>query len=127
MASYRDLIVWQRAMEMVPAVYLVVRRLPPSERYALGNQLCRAAISVAANIAEGQARQHGKEFVHALSIARGSLAEVDTLLLIAVSLGYVAEAEVRHAQTLVLSTRQLLQRLIQRLRRDLIAPRHRPS
>ena len=127
MASYRDLIVWQRAMELVPSVYAIVRRLPPSERYALGNQMCRAVVSVAANIAEGQARQHRKEFIHALSIARGSLAEVDTLLLIAVRLGYATVADVRHPQTLVVSTRQLLQRLIQRLRRDSSDPSQRPS
>lgn len=83
MASHQDLIVWQRAMQLVPLVYAVARRLPVEERYALADQLHRAAVSIPANIAEGQARQHHREFIQALTIARGSLAEVDTLLMIA--------------------------------------------
>jgi four helix bundle protein len=86
MAGYRELQVWQRAMELVPAVYGVARLFLAQERYALADQLRRAAISVPANIAEGQARQHRREFIQALTIARGSLAEVDTLLLISVRL-----------------------------------------
>jgi four helix bundle protein len=78
--------------------------------------LRRAAISIPANIAEGQARQYRREFAQALAIARGSLAELDTLIIVAVSLGYVSEADVQPARELALSVRQLLQRLIQRMR-----------
>ena len=116
MSSHRELIVWQRAMELVPMVYVVARRLPTEERFALADQLRRAAISIPANIAEGQARQHMGEFIQMLSIARGSLAEVDTLLLISVELGYASAEDVVKAQNLVYSIRQLLQRLINHLR-----------
>ena len=81
--------VWQRAIDLVPCIYSVVRTLPPEERYALGDQLRRAAISIPANIAEGQARQHPKEFLQHLTIARGSLAELDTLLILANRLDYI--------------------------------------
>ena len=118
MASYRELIVWQTAMRLVPQVYVIAARLPVEERYALGNQLRRAVVSIPANIAEGQGRQHRREFAQALAIARGSLAEVDTLLLLAVSLGYVTERDIKTAQSLSFSVRKLLQRLIYRIRAD---------
>jgi four helix bundle protein len=105
-------------MQLVPYVYVVVAHFPRQEQYALGDQLRRAVVSVPTNIAEGQARQHPREFAQALSIARGSLAEVDTLLLIAVSLGHVSARDIKAAQDRANSVRQLLQRLIQRIRAD---------
>jgi four helix bundle protein len=91
-SHYRDLVVWQRAIDLVPRIYSVARTLPPEERYALGDQLRRAAISIPANIAEGQARQHQKEFLQHLTIARGSLAEIDTLLILTRRLDYVDQS-----------------------------------
>jgi hypothetical protein len=70
--GYRELIAWQKAMQLVPAVYRLVRQLPAEERYALSDQLRRAVVSIPANIAEGQARQHAAEFAQHLAIARGS-------------------------------------------------------
>lgn len=87
--SKRDLIVWKRAVELVPLVYSVVRGFPVFEKFALADQTRRAVISIAANIAEGQGRQHPKEFLQHLSIARGSLAELHTLLVVAQRLDYV--------------------------------------
>jgi len=116
MASYVDLVVWQRAMQLVPLVYSVARRLPVEERYGLSDQLRRAVVSIPANIAEGQARQHPRESIQALTVARGSLAEVDTLLLVAVALGYVDGDEITGAKSVIFSIRQLLQRLIHHLR-----------
>ena len=69
--GYKDLIVWQMAMDLVPEVYQLSKRLPPEELYGLSDQIRRAAVSIPANIAEGQARQHPGEFIQHLSIARG--------------------------------------------------------
>ena len=96
--SYRDLLVWQKAIELVKDVYVLTREFPDSEKFGLTNQLRRAVVSVPSNIAEGQARQHTKEFKQLLYVARGSLAEVDTQLTIAAELGFAdggAETRVR--------------------------------
>ncbi len=86
---YRDLVVWQKAMQIVRDVYRVSADWPKEEQYGLTNQLRRAAVSVPANIAEGQGRTGTREFAHHLSIANGSLHETETLLLIAVDLGFI--------------------------------------
>src|SRR5579863_10746818 len=88
--SYRDLIAWQRSMGFVTAIYEATRLFPRDELYGLTNQLRRAAVSVPSNIAEGQARFSRKEFHHFLSQARGSLVEIETQLMIAQNLGYLA-------------------------------------
>jgi four helix bundle protein len=87
--SYRDLIAWRKAMELVTEVYRVTRAFPREELYGLTNQLRRAAVSVPSNIAEGQARFSRKEFHHFLSHARGSLVEIETQLAIAQNLSYL--------------------------------------
>ena len=87
--SYRDLEVWQKAMRSVVNCYRVGDAFPKDEKYGLTVQLQRAAVSVPANIAEGQGRNHTKEFINHLSIAYGSLMEVETHLQIAHDLGYI--------------------------------------
>jgi four helix bundle protein len=87
--SYKDLVVWQKAMDLVEMIYHVTKDFPTDERYGLTNQLRRAAVSIPSNIAEGQARHSTAEFKNFLSIARGSLAEVETQLLIARRLNYI--------------------------------------
>jgi four helix bundle protein len=91
--SYRDLIAWQKAMKFVTEIYQVTQRFPTEERYGITNQLRRASVSVPSNIAEGQARFSQKEFHHLLSQARGSLAEVETQVLIARDLKYLQPAK----------------------------------
>lgn len=93
--SYRDLIAWQKAMQLVTNIYQSTQEFPKEERYGLTNQLRRAAVSVPSNIAEGQARFSQKEFKHFLSQARGSLVEIETQLLISKSLGYLSETSTR--------------------------------
>ena len=83
--SFRDLLVWQKAIQFAKEVYKVTCGFPRDERFGLTSQLRRAAVSVSSNIAEGHARQ-GREFRHFLSIARGSLAEAESQLLLAVEL-----------------------------------------
>jgi four helix bundle protein len=89
-ASYRDLIAWRKAMDLVTDIYRVTQAFPRDELYGLTNQLRRAAVSVPSNIAEGQARFSPKEFHHFLGHARGSLVEIETQLTIAQNLGYLA-------------------------------------
>ena len=88
-SSFKDLRVWQEAMKFVADVYRATNRFPRHELYGLGQQLRRAAVSVPSNIAEGQARFSRKEFHHFLSLARGSLVEIETQLIIAQNLGYL--------------------------------------
>jgi four helix bundle protein len=90
--SYRDLLVWRKAMDFVEAIYAMSRAWPKEETYGLTGQIRRAAVSVPSNIAEGQGRISTKEFIHHLSIARGSLLEVETQLLLAERLGYLEDA-----------------------------------
>lgn len=89
--SYRDLEVWQKAMDLVVDCYQSTKGFPKNEIYGLTSQLQRASISVPANIAEGRARQHTKEFLQHISIAYGSLAEVETLVQIAHRLDYLTD------------------------------------
>jgi four helix bundle protein len=116
--NYRDLVVWQRAIELVPEVYQLVKQLPKEETYALGDQLRRAAVSIPANIAEGQARQHQKEFLQHLSIAKGSLAELHTLLVVAQKLGYVTAAQLESIEQGLSEVARPLNGLMSSLRRD---------
>ena len=78
--GYRDLVVWQEAMDLVVATYRIAARLPRGEQYGLVNQMQRAAVSVPANIAEGHGRSGCREYLHHLSVARGSLMELETHL-----------------------------------------------
>ena len=86
--SYKDLVVWRKAMDLARAAYELVARLPSHEQFGLCSQIRRAAASLPANIAEGHARDSTKEFLHHLSFARGSLAELETFLTLTVELGY---------------------------------------
>lgn len=92
--SYRELIVWQKAMDMVAEVYKATEGFPREEIYGLTSQIRRAAVSVPSNIAEGQGRKSTNEFLHHLSIARGSLMEVETQLLLAARLSYLKPTDV---------------------------------
>lgn len=93
--SYRDLVVWQKSMDLVAEVYQVTSSFPKNETYLLTSQLRRAAVSVPSNIAEGQGRRSPREFAHFLRIAAGSLMEAETQVLICLRLGYVDESTSR--------------------------------
>ena len=88
---FTDLVVWQRAMELVKQVYVLSKKFPADERYALTDQLRRAVVAIPSNIAEGSGRSSNADYAHFLSIARGSLYETMTQLRIAVDLGYIPE------------------------------------
>jgi four helix bundle protein len=91
--SYRDLTVWQAGVALVEIAYVLTAKFPKSEVFALSSQVQRAAVSIPSNIAEGHARDSRKEFLHFLSIALGSLAELETQLFLAQRLTYVTREE----------------------------------
>jgi len=91
--DYRELIVWQKAMDLVERIYRVTAGLPREEVYGLTSQIRRAAISIPSNIAEGQGRHTTRDFLNFLSIAQGSLKEVETQVLIAERLAYINQAQ----------------------------------
>lgn len=88
-ASYKDLLVWQRSMDLVETVYRLTKNFPPAEQWGLISQMRRAAISVPSNIAEGYGRQATGEYRHHVSIGRGSLLELETQVLLATRLKYL--------------------------------------
>ena len=114
--SFQDLQVWQKAMEFVPVAYRLAKKLPREETFALAGQIRRAAVSVPANIAEGHARHHTREFIQHLSIARGSLAELTTLLLIGEKLSYLTREELDEVEPIARELRMLFSGLVQSLR-----------
>lgn len=87
--SYRDLTVWQKAIQLVAMVYGVTKAFPPEENFGLTNQMRRCAVSIPSNIAEGQGRSSSKDFERFLRISLGSLAELDTQMEISKRLGFV--------------------------------------
>jgi four helix bundle protein len=90
---YKDLIAWQKAMDLVSVLYDATEAFPKREIYSLTNQMRRAAVSVPSNIAEGQAHYSNREFRHFLRHSRGSLAELETQVLIAQRRNYLSESQ----------------------------------
>ena len=109
---YKELIVWQKSMDLVTEVYRLTKLLPADERFALMDQIRRAVISIPSNIAEGHGRQTEKEFKQFLSIAKGSVSEVETQLLICVRLNYLTEEQTDPTLMLCDEIRRILTKLI---------------
>ena len=116
--SYKELIVWQRAMELTKEIYRIVRLLPREERYVLSEQMRRAAVSVPSNIAEGQSRNSKKDFINFLSIAKGSNAELETQCILCVELGYVQQEQIDKALHLTQEIGRMLTALKKALSSD---------
>ena len=114
--SYRDLQVWQKAMALVVESYSVARLLPKSESYGLIGQIQRAAVSIPANIAEGHGREHLGDYVRHLSIANGSLMELETHFLIAIELAYVTREQTATAMSMASEVGRMLTGLTRKLR-----------
>ncbi|MBZ5627783.1 MAG: four helix bundle protein [Acidobacteriia bacterium] len=111
--SYRELIVWQKSIELVTFVYRLTKQFPKEEIYGLTSQIRRAAVSVPSNIAEGQGRLSKKDFRHFLGQARGSLLELETQLLIASNLGYMREPALKEFMERSGEVSRILHRLIE--------------
>ena len=114
--NYKDLIVWQKAMDLTTEVYRLTKKLPKDELYGLINQMRRATVSIPSNIAEGNARFSTKEYLRFLSIARGSKAEVETQLLLCVKLGYLQQSETDNALGLCMEIGKILNTMISKFR-----------
>ncbi|MCC7477217.1 four helix bundle protein [bacterium] len=113
--SHRDLIVWQKAMDLTVAIYELSANFPRQEMYRLTDQITRAAAAVPANIAEGHARSTRKDFAHFLAMAKGSLMETETFALLGVKLGYVSNADVRGSLDLIVEISKMLTALRKRI------------
>ncbi len=91
--SYKDLIVWQKGMDLAELVYQLTVKYPKDELYSLTNQMRRAVVSIVSNIAEGKGRESKQEYLHFLAIAQGSLTELETQILLSIRLRYLSEID----------------------------------
>jgi len=114
--GFKDLLVWRKGIQLVKEIYKLTKPFPADERFGLVSQMRRAAVSIPSNIAEGQARKTTGEFIQFLSQAEGSLAELDTQLILAQELGYSSTTQVASAMGLVSE----LKRMLNGLRRSLL-------
>ena len=114
-SGYKDLLVWQKGIVLVKHVYRITHVFPTEEKFGLVSQMRRAAVSIPSNIAEGQARHTKGEFVQFISHAEGSVAELDTQLIIAVQLSYCTPAQAQSAFELLTELRRMLNALRRRL------------
>lgn len=119
LASYHDLIVWQKVIDFVVDTYRLTGKFPRTELYGLMAQLQRAVVSIPSNIAEGAGRLHTREFIHHAGIARGSLFEAETQIIVAQRLGYVSEEEIKPLLVMVGELGGMLHGLIVSLERKL--------
>ncbi|MBI5470421.1 four helix bundle protein [Candidatus Kaiserbacteria bacterium] len=113
--SHKDLIVWQRAMSLVKAVYMLTEKFPSREIYGLASQMRRAAVSIPSNISEGRNRGTAKDFAHFLRMAYGSSAELETQIEISNQLGFVDGSQIHEANTLLVEVSKMLRAMISKL------------
>lgn len=118
--SFRDLIVWQKAMRLARETYCLVKLLPMEERYALSDQMRRAAVSIPSNIAEGQSRNTKKEFIQFLHIAKSSNSELMTQFLLCLDFEYLKKEEIQKVMNLCTEIDGLLGGLIKSLKTNLV-------
>lgn len=112
MNSYKDLTVYQKAIQLCVELYKVTEKFPKTEVYGLTSQVRRCVVSIPSNIAEGQKRGHKTEYIQFLRIAYGSGAELETQLLIALKVGYVNKIEFDKLNNLLEEIMKMLNRLI---------------
>jgi four helix bundle protein len=115
--NYRDLLVWQKGIQLAKVVYVLTARFPAEEKFGLIAQLRRASVSIPSNIAEGQARRTTGEFIQFISNAEGSVAEVDTQLILSIELNICRDTEATFAFELIAER----QKMLNGLRRKLLA------
>lgn len=116
MKSYRELIVWQKSIQLCEDIYKVTEQFPKSELYGLTLQIRKCAVSIPSNIAEGQRRGHKAEYVQFLRISFGSGAELETQLLIALRIGFLSQADYNRLNMLLEEIMKMLNSLISKLK-----------
>ena len=116
MQSHEDLLVWQKAVKLSIAVYKLTEKFPARETYGLSSQLRRAAVSVPSNIAEGRRRSTAADFAHFLHMAYGSLAEIETQLLIGKELSFMSQKEYEEVRVAIVEISKMLHGMIKKLR-----------
>ncbi|MBP5644256.1 MAG: four helix bundle protein [Bacteroidales bacterium] len=118
-ADYRQLVVWQKAMDLTTEIYSIVKCLPKEETYCLSDQMRRAVISIPSNIAEGQGRVSDKEYINFLSISRGSLWELSTQIEICERLNYINKEQTFKSRKLINEISKMLNSLSNALQLNL--------
>jgi four helix bundle protein len=113
--SYRDLLVWQRGMDLVELIYKITEKLPVGEQWGLTSQMRRASISVPANIAEGYGRQSSGNYKQFLSISRGSLLELETQVELCIRLKYLQKTDAELILNIIMEISKMLTSLISKL------------
>ena len=121
-SDFKDLKIWQQSMDIVTDIYALLYNLPGTERYALADQIRMSSVSVPSNIAEGQRRNSNKDFIRFLSISRGSLAELETQLILCVRLNYLDEASVNGLLLRTKAVDKMIVSLIGTLRKKISKP-----
>ena len=114
--SYKDLVVWQKSIALVKLVYSLTKEFPTNEQYGLAAQMRRAAVSIPSNIAEGYSRKSRKEYIQFISIAIGSVAELETQLYIAKELGFGDRPFLVETENLLTEVTKMLYGLLQKIR-----------
>lgn len=117
MKTHKDLDVWKNSIELVTEIYRISKEFPKDEMYGLTSQIRRAAVSVPSNIAEGAARKNENEFIYFLFISRGSLAELETQITIALNLNYLNQSVFDAVSSKIIIVRKQLSGLINHLKR----------
>ena len=112
MNSFRELTVWQRSVELVAEVYILTKKFPKEEMFGLTSQMRRAAASIPANIAEGYARKHRREYVQFLRIAFGSGAELESHIAVAQKLEFLGISDSKSVESLLDETMRMLNKFI---------------
>ncbi len=112
--NFRELVAWQKAMQLTKEVYLLTNTFPASERYGLTSQIQRAVVSIPSNIAEGAGRPTEKELVHFLSFALGSVYELETELLLAGEFGYIDAEQSKQINKEVVEVQKLVYSLMKK-------------
>ena len=114
-SDFKELKVWQKAMDVAVDVYAFVKTLPKEERFGLGDQIRRCSVSIPSNIAEGHNRNSTKDYIRFLSFSRGSLAELQTQLILCKRVGYLSEASLSSIEIRLVEIDKMLTGLIKTL------------